>query len=208
MTISSQTFFWRIPVAVVAILLLAACSSVTGSGGWLGGSAKTSARSHGASIKGYGAITFGMDRTRAHQAVGGRGAFQRLPNGKAEVLVYDDYIDYLAVRVVQHFDDKGKAVKAEAYAADGQRPIGLADCQGLYQTVYGRLHATYGLPDWDPREESRRYGRSGVLMYTFADASHITLNYDFITQGAGDVGLCTVRMTVAPSAYGGGDGDD
>jgi hypothetical protein len=183
--------------AMLALGFVAGCSLPAG---LTASSDKGSAKSHGKSIQGYGAITFGMSREQAFAAISGRGQFQRLPSGKAEALVYDDYIDYVPVRVVQIFDDKGKAAKAEAYASDGQRPMSLADCQGLYQTLYAKLHSTYREPDWPPREEDRRGGKYGVLMYTFADGSHITLHYDYIAQGG--PGLCTVRIAVSPSSLG------
>lgn len=192
---------------LAALLALGGCALPAG---LMGSSDKGSAKSHGPTIHGYGAITFGMDKNRAFAAIGGRGQFQRASNGKSDVLIYDDYVDYVPVRVVQYFDDKGKAGKAEAYAGDGQRPMPLSDCQGLFQAIYVKLQHNYQAPDWAPREESRRYGRGGVLMYTFADGSHIILNYDFVTQGmfAGETGLCTVKLAVSPSSVGGGGGGD
>ena len=159
----------------------------------------TAVRSHGPAIHGYGPVKFGMTQQVAYQALQGRAQFQPIPGSQQNALTYMDYIDYFLVRVVQFFDENKAASKAEVYVEDAQRTARtLNECRSVHFTVYNMLQKRYGQLDWEPRTESRRYGESGVLMYTFADSSNIMLNYDYVTQDTSSVGLCTVKLTFSP----------
>jgi len=182
----------RFFLLTIMIFMLEACAA-----GPLGdmGSAH---RSHGPAIHGYGPIAFGMPRQAAFQALQGRGRFQQVPGSDNSALVYMDYIDYLTVRVVQHFDENDMSDKVEVFIVDAQRTAkSLNECRSMNFTLYNRLQNKYGPPDWEPKVSSRRYGESGVLMYTFADSSSIKLNYDFASRDEA-VGLCTVKLTFSP----------
>jgi hypothetical protein len=182
----------RFFVLIVAIWMLQACSGSPLGGG--NGHPPT----HGPSIHGYGPVAFGTPKQAAFQMLQGRGQFQRVPGGDGSALVYMDYIDYLTVRVVQHFDEQDMAEKAEVFVMDAQQMAkSLNECRSLNFTVYNKLQNKYGPPDWAPKINSRRYGESGVLVYTFADSSNIQLNYDYASQNDA-VGLCTVKLTFNP----------
>lgn len=192
--------------ALALALLLTAC------GGSLIGGSSSSYRSHGPAVHGYGPIAFGTKRDVAYQMLQGRGQFEQIPDRDESVLVYMDYIDYLLVRVVQHFDaKKNTATKAEVFVADAHStPKTLSECRSVNFTLYQMLQNRYGPPDWDPRVQDRRYGESGALMYTFADGSNIMLSYDYAAQDQYDrqVGLCTVKLTYSPTWAGEGAGGD
>lgn len=187
-----------------SLLLVCTMLVLTACGGTMSeylSSGSSGHKSHGPSIHGYGPIAFGTPRDVAFQAIQGRGQFEHLPGQDAQVLSYFDYIDYLQVRVVQYFNESGKSTKAEVYvlgAENGAKT--LNECKGFYTTMYSMMQRLYGEPDWSPRTDSRRYGESGVLMYTFADSSNISLSYDYVTREQQDraVGLCTVKLGYNP----------
>lgn len=168
-------------------------------------------KSHGPGVGGYGAVRFGMSRDDAYRAVQNRGPLLEVVPGKSdEVMKYGDYMGYFAVRVQQYFtEDKKtkakKAGKAEVFLADAENtPKSLGDCRGFNSTLHSMLQSRYGEPDWTPRVQSRGQGEGGVMVYTFADSSSITLSYDYTANGAS--GLCSVKLLFSPpSAGGGGD---
>lgn len=152
-------------------------------------------RSHGTAIPGYGPVKFGMKFDDAKAALGARAQAQDA--GGVRLLSYYDSIDYLAVRVVQHFNDDKKATRAEVYVVDAERTArSLNECKSLHASLYGMLQKRYGTPDWEPRVDRRSQGESGVMMFSFTDSSNITLNYDFTGQETS--GLCKVMLGFNP----------
>jgi hypothetical protein len=156
-------------------------------------------RSHGPSVQGYGHVPFGMSKEAALQATQVHGGvLEPVPGKNNDVLKYHDYIDTMAVRVVQSFsDDKKLATKAEVFLLDAERNARSGgDCRGFFTNLYRLLETRYGAPDWPARFENRGGGEGGAAIYTFADSSSITVSYDFIARS--DMGLCTVKLIFTP----------
>ncbi len=185
----------------VHVSMVMLCVMLTACGGLTGGGRSSGTKSHGPSIHGYGPIHFTMRREAAYQTLQGKGRWEYLPQSNQEVLTYMDYLGYLQVKVNQYFNERQEATKAEVVVMDARnRPTTLNECRGFHNTVFDMLRQRYGYPDWEPRVNGRRFGESGLMIYTFADSSNISLTYDYVARDRSnrDVGLCTVKLSFNP----------